>query len=589
LFARTQPEFCFIVNYRGFRMSSSEQMTTLNCQDRSLAKSIPDVGVLYSLAAAIVIVASLSLLRIPSMISPQELNVDESQMLSQAMKFIVDPVPWRAVDGTSSGPLNSYFISLFLLIGLKPGYVLVHVLADVLVCFQLLTAHRTLLRLGLWSKRTAACGTLVMVCYFGFTNDLNYLHYSSELLPALLLALGFHGLVVWVQDGPDRSPSFQASSLFLSGLAVGSAPWCKLQALPIAAALGLAVLATSMSGKAPSVSPSGKILSAMTFCAGALLPAGAILGSVAWAGATKDFWYSYILGNLAYAGPLDWARILQHLNWLVSPSGMRLLFVIDAFAIGLFIYCHVGTHTRLVSSKEFWLVGGLLMYGGAALFTVSRPLTLFPHYTIFLLHPMTYLGAWLLSRELSLLDATRQARLEIIYRLMMSAVAAILLTQVVVRSEGLRRLSPPPPDSNERIAGVIQNLKSTRPVASLAIWGWAPGVYVLTGMPPATRDAIGHFVISEGPLQGYFRKRFAGDLRSKMPDLFIDAVAPGAFMWFWKASDGYESDPELRSFIADKYDLIAELPLRPHAKPVRFFARRETGGDTEVDLLPSRR
>jgi hypothetical protein len=188
------------------------------------------------------------------------------------------------------------------------------------------------------------------------------------------------------------------------------------------------------------------------------------------------------------------------------------------------------------------------MYGGAALFTVSRPLTSFPHYTIFLLHPTTYLGAWLLSRELSLLNATRQARLEIIYRLMMSAVATILLTQVVPRIEGVRRLSPPPPDSNERIAGVIQNLKSTRAVTSLAIWGWAPGVYGLSGMPPATRDAIGHFVISEGPLQGYFRKRFVGDLRSKMPDLFIDAVAPGAFMWFWKASDGYESDPELRSF-----------------------------------------
>jgi hypothetical protein len=44
-----------------------------------------------------------------------------------------------------------------------------------------------------------------VVCYFGFTNDLNYLHYSIELLPALLLALGVHGLVVWVQDGPDRS------------------------------------------------------------------------------------------------------------------------------------------------------------------------------------------------------------------------------------------------------------------------------------------------------------------------------------------------------------------------------------------------
>jgi hypothetical protein len=101
-------------------------------------------------------------------------------------------------------------------------------------------------------------------------------------------------------------------------------------------------------------------------------------------------------------------------------------------------------------------------------------------------------------------------------------------------------------------------------------------VYVLTGIPPATRDAVGFFVISPGPLQQYFRARFVGDLREKSPDLFIDAVAPDAQMWVnWTENDGYESDPQLRKFVEDSYSLVGQLKLVKGAKPVRFFARRE--------------
>ena len=69
-------------------------------------------------------------------------------MLSQAMKFLVDPRPWIAVDPDSSGPLNSYLISAFLFMGFKPGFVLVHMLASILICLQILMVYLTLRRLG---------------------------------------------------------------------------------------------------------------------------------------------------------------------------------------------------------------------------------------------------------------------------------------------------------------------------------------------------------------------------------------------------------------------------------------------------------
>ena len=59
------------------------------------------------------LIACVFLLRLPSALVPRELNPDESLMLSQAMKFLVDPRPWLAGDTGNAGPLNSYFISFF--------------------------------------------------------------------------------------------------------------------------------------------------------------------------------------------------------------------------------------------------------------------------------------------------------------------------------------------------------------------------------------------------------------------------------------------------------------------------------------------
>jgi hypothetical protein len=132
----------------------------------------------------------------------------------------------------------------------------------------------------------------------------------------------------------------------------------------------------------------------------------------------------------------------------------------------------------------------------------------------------------------------------------------------------------PVTDFNDRIAAVIGQIRQSRRVDSLAIWGWTPGVYVLTGIPPATRDSISQGVITEGPLQPYFRGRFLNDLRRAMPDVFIDAVVPGAYLWYWTGDESYETDPELQRFIEQYYEPAAQLELKPGARKVRFFVRK---------------
>ena len=135
------------------------------------------------------LVLFLILLRVPSSMYPAELDVDESQMLSQGMKFLVDPVPWRSVDGNSSGPGNSYIFTLLFLLGFEPGYVLAHWVATALVCMQVLLAYATLLRIA--SRRIAIIIVVPLMAVYGFSYNQNLSAYSSELLPAVLLSCGF--------------------------------------------------------------------------------------------------------------------------------------------------------------------------------------------------------------------------------------------------------------------------------------------------------------------------------------------------------------------------------------------------------------
>jgi hypothetical protein len=545
-------------------------------------------------------------------------------MLSEAMKFLVDPRPWKAADGGSFGPLNSYLISVFLLMGFKPGFVLVHMVATVLVCLQVLVAYLTLRRLG--SEKTATLGACLLAFIYGaYTNRL-YLHYNTELLPTLLLMTGFYAFVALLEGPGERRPRVQLSLLFLGGLALGAAPWCKLQAAPITGALGLLLLAAIFRTRDPSVSSSRRAVEVAALGCGAVLTAFVMLAILAKSGAIEDFWYSYILNNIAYAGSLSLANSLGNFLLLVFFTPVHLLLLVAILGLGLLDYVSLDGETSLLFKRHRWAFGGLLIYAGAALFAACRVKYFWPK-DMFFLPPMTYVAALLASFGVSALMQSRQSRktsgetlLLLLGLVLLGAIVALFigygirygkmvqniheLSHAQLESAGRdANLAPQlqvtetndktlrdrladcigpakwvlPDYGNERIVAVIGDIQKTRPVRSLAIWGWAPGVYVLTGMPPATRDAVPFFAIDrKHPYQKYFQARFLGDLRENPPDLFIDTVVRGAIMWPWKwtENDGYESDPQLRKFIEDNYILVDELTLVKGAKPIRFFARR---------------
>ncbi len=570
--------------------------------------------------------ACVFLLRLPSALMPRELGVDESQLLAEAMKYMVDPRPWKAVDGGTSGPLNSLFISAFLVMGFKPGYVLVHILASLLICLQVLVAYLTLRRLG--SEKTATLGGLLLAFAYGFPTDRLYLLYNTELLPTLLLMLGFYLFIVSLDETSLRRSGVRLSLLFVAGLAVGIAPWCKLQAAPVTGALGLVLLASLFRTRGPSSAPLRRGMEVVALGCGAVLTSCIMLVVLTKSGALKDFWYSYILNNFAYGGNLSVARCLEHFVLLVLFTPVNQMLLVAILGIGLLDYFSLSGEWSLLLKRQAWAFGGLAVYAGAALFAACRVKYFWPK-DFFFIPPMAYIAALLASSGVTALMQRRRSHetpgsgnlLPVLGLFLLGATAALYVGYVVryvkmvhtiqelshvqpvsggrmasidsrlqvtaanneTTLRGLADCIGPrkwilPDYGTDRIVAAVGRIRKTRSVRTLSIWGWAPGVYVLTGIPPATRDAVPFFAIdSSHPYQHYFQRRFLADLQQNPPDLFIDTVVRGAILWPWKWTEdnGYESDPELRSYIDDSYFQIDELPLENGAKPVRFFARRE--------------
>lgn len=552
-----------------FNMAASEEVNSLR---RNTRFKIPRPWIVLSL-----LLGALVILRLPSIFFNHELNPDESQMLSQGMKFLVDPRPWKAVDGTTAGPLNSYFLTLFLVIGFQPGFILLHAVSTLLAGLQVLVAHRTLLRLA--SEKTAALGALLVCLTYGIAGSTDYLHYSSELIPIVLLGVGFYCFVARLEGNFQNRP-FLLLLLAVAGVALGSAPWAKLQALPIAGALGAVMLAAGLFGRDASFvsPPRSRVLEIAVLCFGATLPSAAMLVVLWKTGAMDDFWRSYILNNLAYSGPMNWFALVQHSVHLLVFTPLNQPIMIGLLAMSLLVFPLPANWFLIPVSKSRWIFTGLMVYTAAAFFAAARPNHSLHHHGAFLGLPLTYIGALLFSQSLNHLFKTEHPFSK--WRKSL-AVATIAATLILYIGWGVRQITwivaPRVPDPNERMAGVIHDIERTRSVRSLAIWGWAPGVYVLTGLPPATRDSIAQFVILKGPFQAYYRNRFLGDLEQNPPDVFLDVAVPGTIAG-WETDDRYESDADLKKFINDRYSLAAELPLIPNALPARFFVRnaRET-------------
>ena len=487
---------------------------------------------------------------------PQELYPDEGQLLAGAITLRHDPVYWRVVDMGTAGPLDCYVLLPAAFFPDETAYAVGRLIGACLVWATLAAVGEALVVLsGCALARLAALPAFLFVT---FTTSPEYVHHSTELTGNFLVALaGLAGAWHWRQ--PARR------HLWLAGLLLGAVPWAKLQLVPLAAGLGLLLVAREFAD--------GRRREIPALIAAALLPTLLVFIVLTLSGMLEHMVVPYVAGNFAYAGAgrQDLLLVARQQWDQAMINGYLAAWLAGAvvFFAGTALVCR----QRITPAIRNLVLGALGALGLAAIciLTPGRP---YPHYLILLLIPVTLLVGAALVMWASATDASpgRWPR------------AGLALFLVALVAPQLAWRISPRPDPYEyynlvataRTPGhleLVAKLRSlTHPGEALGLWGWRSSLYVETGLRQATRQAHTMGLLIRSPLQDYFLRTYYEAIVASAPPVFIDATGPGNF-YFTNRQWGYELFPRLRDWVQANYTLVGEIGgARVYARNDRIAA-----------------
>ena len=488
------------------------------------------------------------LLRLSSIVFDNEINPDESQMITQALTLRHDPVYFRSVDGTTGGPLDSYFLILPSLAGFPFDFITAHLTAFGLVALCLWIFFVTA---RLWFGDAAArLALLPFVFMLGLTQNGDFLHYNSELIALLLLGWSYY---LYATLLPQKQPSWGRISLI--GLLLGMVPFGKLQAVPLAATVGLFVILDVLTRRELTVPAKAGRVILLGICSAAF-PMLVVALTMA-NGVYDDFIRFYVLGNFRYASNTDQTQSLLRLpeffqkgsefDWLVKlTAGIWLAGFVVAIRRGV----------RLGNGA--WRVSGfVLTLLVATLFAITRTGSEYVHYLYFLIGPLLFGLAYGWQQLILNWPAGRWVGL---------AVTAIFLglfgVEAILHYRNHTPLNPYP--SAWQSGWVIQQSpvskeikKYAKPGEKLAVWGWRCDYYVQTQMPQGVAE--NHTIRSafDHPMRDDYQKRYVADFVRSSPPVFVDAVGEKNLWMTDRATQGHEIILPLQQLVAANYKFVS--------------------------------
>ncbi|WP_080238002.1 hypothetical protein [Spirosoma rigui] len=502
----------------------------------------------------------LFLLRLPSIVFNAEVNPDESQMITQALTLRHYPVYFQSVDGTTAGPLDSYFLVLPGLLGLPFDYITAHLMAFGLValCFWLL--FRTA---KLWFGEAAArLALLPLVFTFGLTQNGDFLHYNSELIALILLSVSYY---LYARQLMEKQPSF--GRIALVGLLLGMVPFGKLQAVPLAAVVGLFMILDLVTRQNLSVPARAGRVVLLGVCA-ALFPLLVVL--LTWVnGVYDDFVTFYILGNFQYASDTNQLQSVLQLpeffrkgtefDWLVK---LTLGIATAGFLLSL------RQHTRF--GRQAWQVGGFIgLLFAATVFAITRTGSSYVHYLYFLTGPLVFGLAYGFQQ---LLAGEKIGRWVSVGALVLFL--ALFGVKAFINNRQGVPLNPYPSDRQN--GWTIQQSPVSEKVAQyakpgekLVVWGWRCDYYVQAQMPQGVaenhsiRSAFSH------PLLATYQQRYTRNFVSSFPPVFVDAVGAQNLWMTDRKTQGHELIKPLGQFVAAHYTYVGM------ANDARIYVRND--------------
>ena len=492
--------------------------------------------------------------RWPLLLQPTPFNPDEAQLAAAALTYAHDPVPFRSVDLTTSGPLNGLALLPTHWLGIPQDYFNARLVAILLEWGTLLALFGTIRRLA--DTAVASLALVPGVLMFATMVDSDLVHYTSEHLPVFLWSLA---LLLLASRPPSEAPAAAGPGArwYAAGVLLGLMPWAKLQSVPFGGALGGLALLACWLDRRRSVRSRLAWIAALS--GAALAPTIVVLALAAATGQLEQFEVCYIRDNLEYMGTgLSWSTVLAQLGRIASIT-----WQVPAFAVAALLLALVGLRRR--PTPLFWVAAVSTL---AAVYAVVAPRHSFFHYVLFVLPPLTLLAAVAI---VGLWNSSTTPRGRVLLLAMILGLGGAGAAALRLRCEPPANLGHLARDWRAPHSLLARHIRHVATAGDrLTVWGWTPHLHVETALAQGTRDAHTFRQMEPSPRRDtFYRPRFLADLRAQRPTFFVDAVGPTSFGFPDRPGNAHETFPELREFIAQHYVFVKDY------MSARLYMRRD--------------
>jgi hypothetical protein len=501
--------------------------------------------------------ALLFFFRNPSINYPDILNPDEAQFAANAVTAVESPMPYTRWDPTSSGPLNIYPLVWPKFfdhpITIQTGRVTAVFALALTATFIFFTLNYS----GGWAAASSASGFFLLFCIFSFSPD--FTHYSSELIPNTLFALGvfcaFKGLI-----GEGRK-----FLLIAAGILLSAAPLAKWQAAPIAILLFFIISFFIFFNK--------KYFLFLHLTTGMFLPALLLLAVILMTNNLEYFFNAVIYASVGYSGQAT-QNVFGRIDLVVdliksNPEIHAFLLSIIIFLVLIFI-CFLllsnsqkkrtlskneiksATQTKfntvfLLSLSSVWMLGAFL-----TLLTTGRD---FPHYLVFIVPPVGLFSGVAARFVLLTIFSTKSVNLITTMAFLFSSLPFFALCNPL-QSPFAETPKFAPPTQTAQLLISVSN-KSDR----LAVWGWMHEIHSQSKIGYAFPTHSLHNIDFFPPnLHSWLKNSYLKNLSREKPEWFFESLGASVEMTasipIEKKSVSYQN--EIADFIKENYNFFAE-------------------------------
>ncbi|GAB2546779.1 hypothetical protein [Spirosoma aerophilum] len=523
--------------------------------------------------------------RLPSIVFAAPLNVDESQMIAEALTLLRDPVYWHSVDGTTIGPINSYLLAWPGLLHWPITYVTTRLTGTLLLgltSWFLLAAMRRVI-----SAAAARISLLCLLLFLGFTTYFDFLHCSSE-LPALpIIAYTWYVFIRFIQQPAYLSQ--QRTIWLITGVVAGLIPFVKLQAVPI---IGLIVGALAINlvrharANRLGLGNNQPLFWLLTAC---LLPSLLVVVLCTWYGVVDRFYLFYLKSNLfnysEYYKELYpntqlpiWAKLARLPYFLTDEPTFRQFFALCLLAATLAGGARLSGRKKIASFPPK-LIGWSLGWLATACFVVAVPATEYPHHLWFVLMPLSWLLSLAIQECLTGWDTSR------VNPALPAAMICIpsLIHTVDIYQTGIQQANPylyliqkKIPIGMDPVSSVIRAYARTDD--RLVVWGWQNRYHVDTQLPQGTSENTSFRSMYPHSLRGAYQEKYLVDIQTNRPTFFLDATGPNSLFMTDTVRYRFERFPALARYITHHYRFVGQLDQ------VRIYLRNDRARGSQLSF-----